>query len=141
MSAEQAEAPKNYVDFDEEEEKMRSMVKRKGVKDKTVVDSLLPGVEKTIERCSDVSASQLSTGTEPRTMPSTPLSPSSSTQSLPIPSSPATVPKVSIPRPEDRTPWRLIGHTIPYERARLSTVTSLKALEGHPLLLCLHRSG
>lgn len=141
VSAEQAEAPKNYVDFDEEQEKMRNMVKRKGVKDKTVIDSLMPGVEKTLEKCTDTPAAQPSNETDSITLASTPLSRSSSTHSLSLASSPATLPTALVPNTGESTPWRLICHTIPCERARLSAVARLRALEEYSLVLCLHRCG
>lgn len=143
VSAEQAEAPKNYVDFDEEQEKMKNMVKRKGVKDKTVVDSLMPGVEKSFsaDKCADATAVSPPNETESITLASTPLSPSSSTHSLSLPSSPAALPKVLLPALADAATWKLTCHTIPCERARLSPVTGLKTLAKDALILCLHRSG
>jgi len=46
ISKEQVEAPKNYVDFEDEPEKLKEMLKGKGIRDKTSADSLLPYFEK-----------------------------------------------------------------------------------------------
>ncbi|KAI0345585.1 hypothetical protein BDW22DRAFT_1426257 [Trametopsis cervina] len=141
VSADQAEAPKNYVDFDEEQEKMKNLLKRKGVKDRTVMNSLMPGVEKTF--ASDMS---LDSGLPSReggsdTVSSTPLSPASSTHSISRPSSPTRLPHVVLSKPSEVPPWSLICHIIPPEAARLSPVVSLRVLDSHSSALCLHKSG
>ncbi|KAF7964959.1 hypothetical protein HWV62_1324 [Athelia sp. TMB] len=46
LSKQQVEAPKNYVDFDEEQGKLKGMLKGKGIRDKTIVDHLLPSFDK-----------------------------------------------------------------------------------------------
>ena len=48
LSKERVEAPKNYVDFDEEEEKLRDMLKDRGAKERSIIDSLnlMPNFEK-----------------------------------------------------------------------------------------------
>lgn len=141
VTAEQAEAPKNYVDFDDQQEKMRNMVKRKGVEDKTVMDSLMPGVEKTFEKHAEGHTPQPSGETESITIASAPLSPASSTRSLSLSPSPAIIPATPLPGAGEASPWRLICHTVPCERARLSTIACLKAVEGRPLILSLHLCG
>lgn len=143
VSPEQAEAPKNYVNFDEEQEKMKSLIKRKGVKDKTVLDSLMPGVEKAFapDKCADASAVSPPNEVESVTIASTPLSPSSSVYSISRPASPTAAPRTSLPSSSETQSWTLTCHTIPPERARHSPVTCLKHLERHPAALCLHRSG
>ncbi|KAI0088571.1 hypothetical protein BDY19DRAFT_993956 [Irpex rosettiformis] len=139
VSAEQAEAPKNFVDFEDEQEKMKNMLKRKGVKEKTVMDSLMPGVEKAFgpDKCAEAGTTKEGDATHTA---STPLSPASSTYSLSRPSSVSNIPSLILPDSQ-KTRWNLLCHTIPHERARLSSVTSLKAISRHPLALSLHRSG
>lgn len=138
VSAAQVEAPKNFVDFDDEQEKMKNMLKRKGVKDKTVVDSLMPGVEKAF--APDKCDAEHTKGTDSAHIASTPLSPASSAHSLSRPSSTSNIPSLVLPSDHEAT-WHLACHTIPNERARLFSVTSLKPLEPHPFVLSLHESG
>lgn len=139
VSTELAEAPKNYVDFDDEQEKMKNMLKRKGVKDKTVMDSLMPGVEKAVspDKCAE-SGSAKEGGVLHRA--STPLSSSSSTHSLSRPSSVLNMPSVVVSDSQETT-WHLLCQTIPHRRARRSPVVSLKAVPLQPLALGLHASG
>lgn len=47
LSVEQVEAPKNFVDFDDEPDKLKDMLKgRGGAKDKSMLEGLLPNFEK-----------------------------------------------------------------------------------------------
>lgn len=49
VTTDAVEAPKNHVDFDEEQEKLRDMLKHKGpVKEKHLMDGILPTFEKNI---------------------------------------------------------------------------------------------
>ena len=49
VTAEAVEAPKNYVDFEEEPEKLRDMLKQKNpVRDKNLMDGVIPTFEKNI---------------------------------------------------------------------------------------------
>lgn len=144
MSAEQVEAPKNYVDFEDEEQKLRGMVKRKGVKDKTVVDSILSGVEKTLPDKSAASSAthsarpSISQGTEgSKTLPSASMSRSSSAQSL------ASLPSPLRPYLNESDPflWTLVSHTTsPYIGAG-KAIRDMGSLANHGMVLCLHDSG
>lgn len=46
LTKEQVEAPKNYVDFDDEPEKLKEMLKGNGLRDKTMTDNLVPSFDK-----------------------------------------------------------------------------------------------
>jgi len=49
VTAEAVEAPKNYVDFEEEQEKLKGLLKHKGlVKERHLMDGVLPSFEKNI---------------------------------------------------------------------------------------------
>ena len=139
VSTELAEAPKNFVDFDDEQEKMKNMLKRKGVKDKTVMDSLMPGVEKAFapDKCAEAGPAK---GGEASHKSSTPLSPASSTHSLSRPSSVLNMPSLVVSDAQETT-WHLLCQTIPHWRARLSPVVSLKPVPRHPFALGLRGSG
>ena len=53
VTAEAVEAPKNYVDFEEEQEKLRDLLKhRSPVREKHLVDGVLPAVEKNVSNVS-----------------------------------------------------------------------------------------
>ena len=141
VTAELAEAPTNYVDFEDEQEKLKSMVKNKnGVKDKTVVDSLVSGAEMTLG--ADTCVDQASGGDiESKTLTSDPMSPASSIRSLSTPTSPTMVPVLSNLELAETPGWSIICHTVPCERARLSPITGLMGLDGHALALSLHECG
>lgn len=49
VTAEAVEAPKNFVDFEEEQERLKGLLKHKGpVKDRNLMDAVLPSFEKNI---------------------------------------------------------------------------------------------
>ncbi|KAJ3534487.1 hypothetical protein NM688_g7130 [Phlebia brevispora] len=151
VSTEKVEAPKNYVDFEDEQEKLKGMVKRRSVKGKTVVDSLLSGADKTLpDRCNESSPSPSTPVTpsvpeerekdESKALPSISASRSSSV-SLSTPSSSRTQPFVSRSNEVDPFTWTLICHTISPCKGPGRSIRAMKSLVHHGMLLCLHESG
>ena len=69
VTAEAVEAPKNYVDFEEEQEKLKGLLRHKGpVKERHLMDGVLPPFEKTIsiDRHPPPPLTPISTGIQPR---------------------------------------------------------------------------
>ncbi|KAF7799423.1 hypothetical protein EIP86_010658 [Pleurotus ostreatoroseus] len=149
VSAEKVEAPKNYVDFEDEQEKLKGMVKRRSVKDKTVVDSLLSGADKTLpDKCNEDSSPSA---------PATPLSPEekeecrsklpsitasrSSSASLSTSPSPNVLSTHTQYDDRDPFPWSLLCHTVPPYKGIGGIIRDMKPLVHHGMVLCLHESG
>ena len=148
VSTEQVEAPKNYVDFEDEQEKLRGLVKNKGgVKDRTVVDALLPGSEKVKPLGPDKCDRSESLDTVPSpsqdlvVSASTPRSSGSSDQHPSTPSTPSIPPTFHITESSEPAHWSLISHSIPACNGSPSPVTSLKVVFGHQLAVALFQSG
>ena len=144
VSAEMVEAPKNYVDFEDEQAKLKEMVRRKGVKDKTVVDSLLSGADKALPDMSTTSSAAASARPsisedkeQSSTLPSTSLSRASSAQSLSSPASPIRLLSLHTLEDNYQFPWSLTCHTIPPYHGVSRAVQDIKELEGKNAILCL----
>ncbi|ETW82184.1 hypothetical protein HETIRDRAFT_445035 [Heterobasidion irregulare TC 32-1] len=98
ISAEQVQAPKNYVDFDEEPEKLKEYLKS-GVRERSVAERFLPHFDKgvTIDK-STAPTSLLSPvtstvrSTEAKSLLSATQSPALTARSISVPSSPAFLP-------------------------------------------------
>lgn len=148
VSAEKAEAPKNYVDFEDEQAKLKGMVKRRGVKDKTVMDSLSFGTEKTLpDSCNEAastpatpSLSEETTEDKSKALPSINASRASSV-SLSSSPSPKTLPSNTQSDESDPFPWSLLCHTVPPRNGVGGRIRDMKPLIYHGMLLCLHESG
>ena len=145
---EQAEAPKNYVDFEDEPEKLKELLKGKGpARDKTAADSLVPNFEKGLvpEKSSrPASPAQLQpTGAvgkrknEARSLLSATNSPPFPPTSPSTPSSPMLMPLnsgVSV----DPYQLSLRYHIIPYQPG---AVSAAHILDNDRLLVTLQESG
>lgn len=141
LSKEKVEALKNHVDFEDEPEKLKEMLKGKGVKDKTVMDSLVPNFEKglvveksppppllvppgPVSRRKDDARSLLSAANSP------PFTPSLST-----PSSPSLVPLESS---TNQYVLCLRCHIIP---RRSGVVSAIQLLDNNRLFVVLQDNG
>ncbi|EMD39624.1 hypothetical protein CERSUDRAFT_132102 [Gelatoporia subvermispora B] len=133
VTSEQAEAPKNYVDFDEEAEKLKRMLKGKSTKERTPDEPRSP-------REGDETAEQ---GTR---------SPSQSSSAVPnvnsfskdkLTSSPPSPPvHKDVPKGEDSC--RVLSlkcHIIPSRAGFSTAVTALKLFGQHNYMACLQRAG
>ncbi|RPD74051.1 WD40 repeat-like protein [Lentinus tigrinus ALCF2SS1-7] len=145
VTAEQAEAPKNYVDFEEEQEKLRGMLKGKGHRDRHASTSRSrpdPSAEKiAVSQTSSNPGSSLRKE-DTRSYLSTALSPASSTLSLST-SNPPSPPLFPAPSPEPGSPSLLTlrCHFFPPHSDSGRVVTSLKVHEGGRFLTCLGAAG
>lgn len=127
VTTEQAEAPKNYVDFDEEAEKMKGMLKGKGVKEK--------GPSPTYNR----SSSRERDGETPSPKVQA-LSPTSSTKSLPTLSVSVTPPPLS-ELPDGPDALSLTCHVFPPKYGYLHAVRAFKLYDSGRYLICLQEAG
>ena len=141
LSMDQVEAPKNHVDFEDEPEKLKEMLKGKGARDKTVSHNndkglvagrsqppplLMPSGSNSKRK--DDARSLLSATNSP---PFTPRSPSA-------PSSPILVPLVSSDSSASRYSLCLRFHIIP---RRLGAVSAVQLLDSNRLLGVLQDNG
>ncbi|KIP05194.1 hypothetical protein PHLGIDRAFT_164200 [Phlebiopsis gigantea 11061_1 CR5-6] len=151
VSAEQVEAPKNYVDYDDEPEKLKGMLRNKGgVKDRTMADAFTLGGEKVKPRGPDkcVEGGPIADAIETtisktnlRISTSTARSSTSSITSISTPSSPSRTPTLRLADAPDFSPWALISHTIPSQKVPTGPISSLRAIPGCPIIVALFRSG
>ncbi|KAI0718156.1 WD40 repeat-like protein [Cerioporus squamosus] len=145
VTTEQAQAPKNYVDFDEEQEKLRGMLRGKGHRDRHASTSRSrpdPPAEKiTVTQTSSSLGSSLRKEDTRRSL-STALSPASSTLSLST-SSPPSPPLYPAPSPEpgSSSPMTLRCHFFPPHCGSGRAVASLKVHEGGRFVTCLNAAG
>ncbi|KAL4249830.1 hypothetical protein ABKN59_006616 [Abortiporus biennis] len=142
VSTEPVEAPKNYVDFDEEPERLKDMLRGKGVKDKTVMDSLLSGVEKnlSVERPNNTGRSTpAKAGTKKRDdlLSTTTHSTAPSVTSLSSPPSPALLPQFQFSDKEGGDSWTFC-HIFPPQN---QPVTEMANLDGGKYLVCIQEKG
>ncbi|KAI0354805.1 WD40 repeat-like protein [Trametes cingulata] len=138
VSNESAEAPKNYVDFDEEQERLRGMLKGKKSRDRHTSTSRTRPEKEPMQPGPATSSSLRKEDT--RSYLSAALSPSSSTLSLSSPPSPTLVPAPS-PEPSGASSLNLRCHIFPPHARSLSPVSAIKVHEGGRYISCLHESG
>ncbi|KAI0754509.1 WD40 repeat-like protein [Daedaleopsis nitida] len=147
VTTERAEAPKNYVDFDEEEEKLRGMLKGKGHRDRHASTSRTrpdPPHEKisTTQTTSNTNTGSSLRKDDTRSYLSAALSPTSSTLSLSTsaPPSPPLAPATS----SDTSPpceMTLRCHVYPPHAGPGRRVSSLKSHDGGRYITCLNAAG
>ncbi|KAI0763531.1 WD40 repeat-like protein [Trametes elegans] len=142
VSTESAEAPKNYVDFDEEQERLRGMLKGKGNRDRHGSSSSRTRPERE-SFTSTQAGSTVGSGLrreDTRSYLSAALSPASSTLSLSDPPSPTLAPA---PSPEPTGPYslKLRCHVFPPHAVSSSVVSALKVHENGKYISCLDESG
>ncbi|TFY66090.1 hypothetical protein EVG20_g5003 [Dentipellis fragilis] len=143
ITTEQAQAPKNYVDFDDEPEKLKDMLKS-GVRETSVTDRLMPSFDKgfSFEKSGTTStssptATRTVTRRESRSLLSATQSPTLTSKSFSVPPSPALLPS-SVP---DMHALSLGQHVLPPRFGDGYAVTGIKSLHGGHQLLCLQRKG
>ncbi|EIW52425.1 WD40 repeat-like protein [Trametes versicolor FP-101664 SS1] len=141
VSTESAEAPKNYVDFDEERERMRGMLKGRKSRERHSSTSRTRQ-EKDLSASSQSTSAQISSlrKEDTRNYLSAALSPSSSTLSLSNPPSP-TFPPAASPEPNGALALNLRCHVYPPYARPGSSVSTLKVHEAGRYISCLHESG
>lgn len=144
LSKEQAEAPKNYVDFDDEPEKLKEILKSKGLRDKTMTDNLVPNFDRglVIEKSPPPSPSLKprlvsKRKDDARSLLSATNSPPITPKSLSTPTSPKLTP---VDSKESSSPYDLSlrYHIIPDGAGSMS---ALHLLSDSRLLIVLKSSG
>ncbi|TDL19727.1 hypothetical protein BD410DRAFT_773671 [Rickenella mellea] len=143
LSKEQVEAPKNYVDFEEEQEKLKDMIHDRAVKDKTLLGSLKGNASREInlDKPSNLSPFNSSVAVKEDTLQAPTHSPSFSESSSPSsPPSPIILPTAgSSPRPP--LSLSLKAHIFPKTVGFGHSVTDVKFIEEGRYFLCLQESG
>ncbi|KAI0671154.1 WD40 repeat-like protein [Trametes maxima] len=141
VSTESAEAPKNYVDFDDEQERLRGMLKGKGTRERHASTSRTRPEKEWMASIQVGSASGSSLRREDtRSYLSAALSPSSSTLSLSNPPSPTLLPAAS-PEPSSAFFLSLRCHIFPPRSRPGHAVSALKVHNGGRYLSCLQSTG
>ena len=154
VTAEAVEAPKNYVDFEEEQEKLKGLLKYKGlVKERHLMDGMLPSFEKNIS-FDKYPAPSLPTATagmqprkpakknsESRVRPSahsrTPSHPNNSTST---PASPTTSPP-QLHIPGNIHSLYLRSHTFTSRFGPGRAISQLLVDESQRYVICLQKNG
>lgn len=145
LTTDQVEAPKNYVDFDEEPEKLKELLKG-GVRETTVTDRLsLPSFDKglTIEKSPHTTSTPSSLATSRRentnAIPSpSHLSPSATPKSLSVASSPTLRPSAPLP---PLYGFRLGQHVFPPMFGHGCSTSALQPLNSGRHVLSLQANG
>lgn len=127
ISTEQVEAPKNYVDFDDEPEKLKGMLRGKATRS----ELLSPDVDRTAK------LDRLSVSTSTRSIKA--FSPAASLRSLSPPSSPCS-PTANSPAQRE-TGLFLKSHILPSSLGSTHAVAALEAYDDGRYILCLQKSG
>ena len=145
ISDEQAQAPKNYVDFDEEPEKLKELL-RGGIRDSASGDRLSLSLDRTATAAAEKQA-VLSKGlsspsgparrSEAKSLLSATHSPSHSVTTLPSPPSPSS------PSSPSRLPYHLsLGcHIFPQRSGTGNAVVGLRTLANGRHFVCLRSHG
>ncbi|KAI0053216.1 WD40 repeat-like protein [Auriscalpium vulgare] len=145
VSNEQAQAPKNYVDFDEEPERLKEMLKG-GVREKSVTDRIMPSFEKgfafdKVPPPPSIPSSPSPPGhtrkSDARSLLSAAHSPAHTSKSLSGPPSPALVPSLAA----SPYPLSLDFHVFPPHFGTGYAVADLKPLNSGGHVLCLQSHG
>lgn len=142
ISAEQVQAPKNYVDFDEEPEKLKEYLKS-GVRERSVAERFLPHFDKgvTIDK-STAPTSLLSPitntvrSTEAKSLLSATQSPALTARSISVPPSPAFLPSTPA-----RYALSLEYHTFPPRFGKDCAVSGLRIIDHGRRIVSLQEQG
>ncbi|KAJ6554942.1 hypothetical protein DFH09DRAFT_1280591 [Mycena vulgaris] len=126
ITAAQVEAPKNYVDFDDEPDKLKDMLKGRNHKERSAPASS--------DNSPVPSIYNVKRSNAPKSLLSATNSPSQTPKTISAPSSPA----MQSSFPDDAQDLTLLCHIIP---ARPGPISAMLLLEKNPLLAVLQQSG
>ncbi|KAI9066035.1 WD40 repeat-like protein [Trametes sanguinea] len=141
VSTESAEAPKNFVDFDDEQERLKGMLKGRGTRDRhSSTSRTRPEKESIASTLAGPSPSSNLRKDDTQSYLSAALSPSSSTLSLSNPPSPSLVPAAS-PDQSGASSLKLGCHICLPRTGPQSAVSAIKVHEGGRYISCLQESG
>jgi len=149
VSKEQVEAPKNYVDYDDEPAKLKSLLKGKSpVKERSVIDSIIPKFERNIhlDRQSASKSTHLTLDKEEvkSFLSAGNSSPSWTSRSLsPVLGSPpsSALPRITRTADDPSDSLRLVAHIFPPRFGQGRKITGLEALEYGSLVVSLQECG
>jgi hypothetical protein len=148
VSKEQVEAPKNYVDYDDEPAKLKGLLKGKGpIKERGVIDSIIPKFDRSIhlDRQSTGKSINLTLDREEAKsfLSASDSSPSWTPRSLsPVVGSPSSaIPNVVRTTNDPSDSLRLVAHIFPPRFGQGRSVTGLEALERGSLMVSLQECG
>jgi len=150
LSKEQVQAPKNYVDFDDEPEKLKDMLKGRGVvKEKAAIEGMLQTLEKGVTADKLGSPLPYSTpGSSSRRKDdgrshlfSRPISPFTKSRTPSTPSSPMLLPTNN--RLELNHPYSLSlkCHVFPPRSGPARGVVQFRLMKGDKYAVCLQEQG
>ncbi|OSC98008.1 WD40 repeat-like protein [Trametes coccinea BRFM310] len=140
VSTESAEAPKNYVDFDDEPERLKGMLKGRGGRERHSSTSRSRPEKESIASALAASSGSNLRKDDTRSYLSAALSPSSSTLSLSNPPSPTLVPAAS-PETSGASSLKLDCHICLSHTGPQSAVSAIKVHEAGRYISCLAESG
>lgn len=132
VSTELVEAPKNYVDFDDEPEKLKGLLKGRAVKERIFNDTLSPDAGRTANAEKPASL----TSHHRRA-----VSPAASMRSASPPSSPSSPTIVTPPGEREVPSLSLSCHVVPSTTGPTSRVVALASYNNGRHLVCLQQSG
>ncbi|KAJ4468166.1 hypothetical protein J3R30DRAFT_3715082 [Lentinula aciculospora] len=134
ITSEQVEAPKNYVDFDDEPEKLKDMLKGRGPRERTSLDSHREKDVK-IPAPAESSPSGRKRKEPPRSMLSATASPALSPLSVSVPPSPKGPSHFQFSRDLE-----FVCHVIPPSLGQAHRVSGIELLHGNELSAVLQQS-
>ncbi|KAJ3814121.1 hypothetical protein F5876DRAFT_62555 [Lentinula aff. lateritia] len=135
ITSEQVEAPKNYVDFDDEPEKLKDMLKGRGPREKASLDSHREKDGKT-PASAELKLSTRKRKEPPRSMLSATTSPALSPLSISAPPSPKGPSQTQVSRE-----YELVCHMVPPRIGQRHRVTGIELLHNNDLSAVLQESG
>ena len=149
VSKEQVEAPKNYVDYEDEPAKLKSLLKGKGpVKERSVIDSIIPNFERNIHLARQSAGKNMRLTLDKEEvksyMSAENSSPSWTPRSLsPVHGSPpsSAIPSVTRNGDDPFDSLRLVAHIFPPRFGQGRKITGLEALERGSLVVSLQECG
>lgn len=144
ITAEQVEAPKNYVDFDDEPDKLKDLLQGRKSKERPPSTSALPSSERATNLAKGLASSALDSSQgglkrkdDAKSLLSATNSPSFTPKSLSGPSSP----NVQTTFNRDTDDLRLLYHVIPPRSGPGHAVSALRLLNHDHLMTVLQESG
>ncbi|KAJ4498276.1 hypothetical protein C8R41DRAFT_877942 [Lentinula lateritia] len=135
ITSEQVEAPKNYIDFDDEPEKLKDMLKGRGPREKSSLDSHREKDGKTTASA-ELKLSTRKRKEPPKSMLSATTSPALSPLSISAPPSPKGPSQTRVSRE-----FELVCHMVPPRIGQRHRVTGIELLHKNDLSAVLQESG
>ncbi|KAJ3890399.1 hypothetical protein GG344DRAFT_49579 [Lentinula edodes] len=135
ITSEQVEAPKNYVDFDDEPEKLKDMLKGRGPREKASLDSHREKDGK-MPASAELKLSTRKRKEPPKSMLSATTSPALSPLSISAPPSPKGPSQTRVSKE-----FELVCHMVPPRIGQRHSVTGIELLHNNDLSAVLQESG